>query len=102
MFQRFAACLLVVPVLAAATGVADDAPKSQKPATVAHIRLAGDLDETPVAPDPLFGGGGENFKSKLDRIKKAQNDSQVQGLMIHIDGLAIGWAKMQELRQALA
>jgi len=69
---------------------------------VAHIRLAGDLDEAPVADDPLFGGHSENFKSKIDRIKKAQNDKSVQALLIHIDGMEIGWAKVDELRAALA
>ena len=40
-------------------------------ASLAHIKLKGDLDEAPVAADPLFGSSGENFKTKLDRIKKA-------------------------------
>ena len=41
--------------------------------TLAHIKLSGSLNEAPVATDPLFGTGAENFKTKLDRIKKARN-----------------------------
>src|SRR5262245_35007609 len=67
---------------------------------VAHIRLAGDLDEAPVSADPLFGGG-ENFKSRLDRIRKATKDESVQALILQLDGVRIGWAKLEELRAAL-
>ena len=70
-------------------------------AAVAHIRLAGDLDETPVVADPLFGTHGENFKSKIDRINQATKDENVQALLIHVDGVEIGWAKVAELRQAI-
>ena len=41
-------------------------------ARVAHIKLAGELDEHPVGEDALFGPPKENFKSKLARIKKAR------------------------------
>src|SRR5947209_3022373 len=70
-------------------------------ATLAHIKLSGSLDEAPVASDPLFGTAAENFKSKLDRIKKAKNDSAVQGLYLQIDEVAIGWGRLDELRHAI-
>jgi protease-4 len=70
-------------------------------ATVAHIRLSGGLDEVPVANDPLFGISGENLKSKLDRIKKAKEDSGIQGLYLQIDDVALGWGMIDELRRAI-
>ena len=70
-------------------------------ATVAHVRLAGDLEEGPIPLEPLFGGG-VNFKSRLDRIKKAQADKNVQALYLEIEDLNIGWAKVEELRAAIA
>ena len=70
--------------------------------TLAHIKLTGGLDEAPVAADPLFGTSSENFKSKLDRIKKAKGDSSIQGLYLEIDDLSIGWGKLDELRKAIA
>jgi len=71
-------------------------------AVVAHIKLSGDMDELPTAVDPLFGTGGENFRMKLDRIKKARDAKEVQALYLQIDGLAIGWGKVDELRRAIA
>ena len=68
--------LLAVPALSYADG--EDSPKkgkkdkSKSEAVVAHIRLAGDLDETPTAADPLFGDSSESFKTKLDRLAKAK------------------------------
>jgi protease-4 len=75
----------------------------EKPvATLAHIRLHGNLDESPVAEDPLFGTSTENFQNKLDRIHKAAKDKNIQGLFLELDGLGIGWGKLHELRKAIA
>src|SRR5437868_1179508 len=71
-------------------------------ATVAHIKLTGNPKEAPVQADPLFGTGGENFKSKIDRIKKAKNDASIQALLLEIDDLGVGWGKTDELRRAVA
>jgi protease-4 len=70
-------------------------------AKVAHIKLSGSLDEEPVSEDPLFGSL-ENFKTKLDRIKKARKDPAVKALYLQIDGLGIGWGKVDELRRVIA
>jgi protease-4 len=78
-----------------------DTAAKKKVATVAHLRLAGGLEEAPASLELLFGGG-ENFKAKLDRIKKAQQDKNIQALYLEIDGLSIGWAKVEELRAAIA
>jgi protease-4 len=70
--------------------------------SLAHIRLHGDLSEAPTTEDPIFGSAAENFQSKLDRILKAQRDKSIDGLLLHINGLEIGWGKLNELRQAIA
>jgi protease-4 len=69
---------------------------------LAQIKLHGELDETPVAKDPLFGVGAENFNTKLERIKRAKDDADIQALYLQIDGLSIGWGKLDELRRAVA
>lgn len=71
-------------------------------ANVAHIKLSGSLDESPIAVDPLFGASSENFRMKLDRIKKAKDAKDIHALYLQLDGLAIGWAKVEELRKAIA
>lgn len=82
---------------------ADDAPATKtKTLTLAHVRLAGDLSEAPIGAESLFGGAEENFQTKLDRIKKARNDSTIQALYLQFHGLEIGWGKVDELRRAIA
>ncbi len=71
-------------------------------AVVAHIRLAGSLDEAPAADDPIFGHGAENLRTKLERIKKAKDDKAVKALFLEIDGVSIGWGKLDELHRAIA
>jgi protease-4 len=68
---------------------------------LAHMKLGGSLSETPVAADPIFGVR-ENFKTKIDRIKKAKTDKNIQGLYLELDGLGIGYGKVDELRTAIA
>jgi protease-4 len=77
-------------------------PETKGSATVAHIKLSGGLDESPVAEDPLFGTTAENFKTKLERIKKAKDDASIQGLYLQVDELDIGWGKVDELCRAIA
>jgi len=78
------------------------APGDKKVAKVAHIRLAGSLDETPIASDSIFGTIGENLKAKLDRIVKASKDDDIQAIFIQFDGIEGGWAKVEEIRRAIA
>jgi protease-4 len=90
---------LTVLLAAGPLPAADDKPTTT---TLAHIKLSGSLNEAPVASDPFFGTGGENFKSKLDRIRKARDDSSVGGLVLEIDDLGAGWGKTDELCRAVA
>lgn len=69
---------------------------------VAHIRLTGDLDESPVPAEGLFGPPPENFKSKLDRIRKAAKDAKVKALYLDIGDLGVGFGKLHELKTAVA
>jgi protease IV len=111
MFRRPAPVLAALLLLAApALLFADDedAPKKTKKdkpkseAVVAHIRLAGDLDETPTATDPLFGSTSESLKTKLDRLAKAKADANVKAVVLQLNDLKIGWGKLDELRKAIA
>jgi protease-4 len=74
----------------------------KKAVSVAHIKLSGSLEETAPSSDPLFGSLGENFKSRIERIKKASTDGSIHALYLHFDGLSIGWGKLDELSRAIA
>jgi len=100
--MRFAfSCAIIVSLLVTVDGAF---VRAAEPSTItlAHIRLHGDLSEAPTTEDPIFGSAAENFQSKIDRILKAQRDASINGLFLHIDGLEIGWGKLNELRQAVA
>jgi protease-4 len=108
MLARRTFLFVALTVFAVAWPLRTEEPKKTKAesktdtAVLAHIKLHGSLDEAPPPAEPLFGPPGENFKSKLDRIKKAKKDVNVKGLYLELDGLAVGWGKLDELRHALA
>ena len=78
---------------------AKDADKAL--AKVAHIKLSGGLDESPVGESP-FGAPGENLAAKLARIRKAAADDEVKALTLEMAGISVGFGKLNELRSALA
>jgi protease-4 len=86
-------------VLAQPARAADDKIEQ---ATLAHIKLAGTLEEKPVPLDPLFGGTSENFRDKIERIRKAAKDPSIQGLYLQIESVGMGWAKLDEMSRAIA
>lgn len=76
--------------------------QEEKTSTVAHIKLSGSMEESTPPAEPLFGGSVENFKAKLDRIKKARNDANVKAVYFEIGTLNVGWSKIDELCNAIA
>lgn len=77
------------------------AEEKPKPLAIAHIRISGSLEEGAAPAEPLFSSLQETLKSKLDRIKKASTDANVKGLILEIDGIDVGWGKLDELTEAL-
>src|SRR4051812_20759461 len=74
---------------------ASDKETSKDTARVAHIKLSGDLDESPVPEESLFGPPAENFAKKLERIQKAAKDERIKGLYLQIDDdLKVGFGKL--------
>ena len=80
----------------------DDKKPEGKVARIAHIKLAGDLDESPGGGEALFGPPKENLKGKLDRIRKAAKDDKIDALYLQIEELPVGFGKLNELRRAVA
>lgn len=70
-------------------------------ARVAHIKLSGDFDESPVPDESLFGAPAENLSAKLARIHKAAQDDRIQALYLQISDLEIGFGKLNELSRAI-
>lgn len=76
-----------------------EAPKPKK-ISVAHLQIRGNLPEGNAAPG-LFGDVVETLDSVLRRLQKAADDSQVSAIVLHLENLNIGWAKVHELRSAI-
>lgn len=65
-----------------------------------HIKLSGSLSEY-RAPDPLedaFGQAELDVKKVRDILEKAQVDERINGVVLEIEYLGTGYAKIQELR----
>ncbi|NBT60682.1 MAG: hypothetical protein EBT02_02755 [Planctomycetia bacterium] len=77
------------------------AEEKTKPTSIAHIRISGSLEEGVAIAEPLFSSMQETLKDKIDRIKKASTDTTVKGLILEIDGVDVGWGKLDELTEAL-
>ncbi len=78
----------------------DEAPPKKK-VSYAHIELKGSFAEGSASPG-LFGEVVENLDAALARIKKAADDEKLAGVIVHIDNPTVGWAKVHELRAAIA
>ena len=67
------------------------------------LNLRGEYVEAP--PEDLFGkvvGGGERtLYSVISTLRTASVDDRIAGVIVRIGGLGIGWAKAQDIRDAL-
>jgi protease IV len=58
-----------------------------------------------VPEDPLrkfFGGPEQSLTSLLLQFKKAKADKRISAILLDIDGSGAGWAKSEEIRDAIA
>lgn len=106
--HRFTALLLFFGTISSAfvqtqVGAADNpaGKDAQKKLTVAHIELKGTYSEAPGGVG-LFSEVVETLADVLQRLKKAANDDSLDAVILHIDSPHIGWAKLNELRMAVA
>ncbi len=87
-------------VLLALAGLALPAAADDEIKTFAHIELSGSYPEGAGAAG-LFGDIIETLTTGVRRLDKAAKDDDVSGVILHIHGPEIGWAKLNEFRQAV-
>ena len=78
--------------------------KSEKTKTAlhwGHIEIKGSYPEATALPG-LFGELSESLSDCLARFDKAATDDTLQGLILRIESPHIGWAKLNEIRTAIA
>ncbi len=69
-------------------------------ATWAHIEIKGGYPEGAQMPG-LFGDVTEGLSDGIARLDKAAADDDLAGVLLRISGPSIGWAKLNEFRQAI-
>jgi protease-4 len=103
------ALLVMVAIAPARWARASDTPQthaSAQPAkppapVLVDLALRGDLAEEP-APVGLDGQPArENLKAVVDTLARARGDAEVKGVILRLRGVAVGWGKSHELRQAI-
>jgi len=69
--------------------------------SVLVLRVSGDVPEKPPVELPAFLGGGRDgttIASIWMNLRKAAADSRIKALVVQPEGLASGWAKLEEMR----
>jgi protease-4 len=77
---------------------------SIKDNSVLALRIGGALPDY-VPEDPmrrLLGGSDESLTNLLEQLKKAKVDKRIGAIMLEIHPSSAGWAKADEIREALA
>ncbi len=72
--------------------------------SVLALRVAGTLpDYTPDDPFKRFFGGPElSLTGLVMQFKKAKVDKRIKAILLDVDMSGVGWAKAEELRDAIA
>jgi protease-4 len=95
--------LLAALALPASLRADDTKPKPEvpKPPVVPEITFKGTISEDP-SPVGFEGNPiSDNLQGLIDRISKAKADKDVKALIVKIRTLSIGWARANELREAI-
>ena len=101
---RFAAALMLSGCIlqsghATALGQAKSAPRAKR-VNWAHVKLSGTYPEGATMPG-LFENISENLSGVLGRLKKAEEDKAISGVILRLNGVSVGWAKLHELRTGI-
>jgi protease-4 len=72
--------------------------------SVLALRIAGSLpDYTPDDPfKRFFGGPEQSLTGLVMQFKKAKVDKRIKAIVLDVDMSGVGWAKAEELRDAIA
>jgi len=86
-------------VIAVVAGGGSHVPSS----AVLKMNIDGAIPERAASDDigELFGKKPLSIRDHLDNLKKAAADKRIKGVVLRLEMPAIGWAKVEELRDAL-
>lgn len=100
----FASGALLILFLVAAGSVVFLVARVQAPrverGSFVEIRIGGSIPEN-VLEDGLFGGTPTTMRDIADVLEWAGDDERVEGIVLRIEPLGVGWAKLQEIRDQI-
>jgi protease-4 len=98
-----AALLLVAPALAQESKSTDAKASDAAKPVIAVFRLSGPVSETPTDDGFPFSTEHKHaLKDLTARMKKAGDDKNVKAVILTVSDLSLGFAQIEELRQAIA
>ena len=71
-----------------------------EPLRYGHIEIKGAYPEG-AEPISLFGNAVETLADAVGRLDKVADDEKLNGVILRINDPTLGWAKVNELRQAI-
>src|SRR5712692_647035 len=99
-----AVVLVFVVGIAIIVSLLRTSPPSIRDNSVLALRVSGPLPDY-VPEDPirrLFGGQPQSLSSLLTQFRKAKTDKRITAIMLDIENSSAGWAKAEEIRDAIA
>ncbi|MBI4169167.1 MAG: signal peptide peptidase SppA [Acidobacteria bacterium] len=95
--------VLVVVVVLVGAGFGARLARQPSAGSVLEMTLREDIPEQ-AATDPLarlFGGKRLTMRDYIEALRRARDDSRINGLLVTVDGPGVGFARTQELRDAI-
>ncbi len=101
------AVLVAIFILVFIVGLVGYAKSSQKPevkdGSYLVLSLEGEIVDYPIGgvSAQIFGGGPGSQAALLENLEKAAVDDRIEGVILKIDNSTLGFAKLEELRDAV-
>ena len=103
MIQRRVTIVLALIILGAISWALLRSGPELAERNVLIIELAGDVPDAPVVGLPAqLGGAPLSLPTLQLQLDKAEADARIEGLILHIRGLALGSGRRSELREMIA
>ncbi len=93
----FWGCIIIVLVFIILPTFAQEEPEPKR--KYREITIAGPLVET--KPTFAFGPTVKTLRNVTEQIDRIGKDDEITGVLLKIQGLGVGWAKLQEIRDKI-
>ncbi|ETX02252.1 MAG: hypothetical protein ETSY1_04260 [Candidatus Entotheonella factor] len=101
--KRWIFLLIFLVVIGVGIGLSQRSPQIE-PGSYLTLHLGGSYTDAPAPslPQELLGSGQSNLTDTILQLRKAALDLRLKGAVVRISPMALSFAKLQDLRDALA